>query len=979
MPSNETNAKGILLVAAQDSIFEAKFVAFYSQFQSLPGTQNYIKAHSNPAQSLPLQPEMKSGIFNQSLFIRVVGLAFFAFSFYSCSQEKRTWSSLAWHNTLAHYNGYFIAREKMKEFETTQLETYKDNYNKILEVYPFPPLGSAPAANTPMEEVIKKASIPIQRHKNSDWVDDCYQLIGQARFYKEDWENAIQTFKFINTKFKDPDSKHKAVIWLLITYTRMGDYSNAKSVIAYLKKETLSKANLREGALAFAYYYQKRKEYQKMADYLAMGVELMPRGKRKGRLSHALGQLQQKYQHEPQAYASYREVLRNRPSFELEFFTRLSMAQVVEITDEKQLKKIRKNFKRMTTDLKYEEYLDKVYYEMGMFEIKQNNMTKGLALLRQSLKKSKGNTGQKPYTYMKLAELHYKPLRSYVWAKNYYDSCFQGLDTTDDNYKFVAKRNKVLTEFVVHYQTVVREDSLLLLSRMDSNQLYALVDQMILADKEKARKEEALAKKMASGGGGGGDSGYNSAFDNLTGGPTGSGPNPSGSGGGWYFSNIGAVAAGRSDFKRKWGDRKLEDNWRRSSKEAQFSDDDPSANSDTSQAKKPDDKSIAAGGSDKKTDEKGKKEEKAPELTQAQLRQNYLKNIPVGAAGAKASHDKIMVALLEMGKIYDQQLEEPQLAADALERDVKDYPNFEKRPEALYNLCLIYRKLKKDADFERCKGILLTDHPQSLFAKLIVNPNYLLENKQRNEIIAGYYKTVFDQYKAKQFIEASNGIANIRSQFPKSDFEDKLSILSALITAKTVDISSYKLALRKFMEDYPKSNLQEFAKKCLENADKSTSGNPAVPTLDSTALASKPKAPSFNENLNQTQFFLVLIPTLNIPESDILAALSDFNSKFYPGEELSITSLPFGDNKHVMIKIQELPSKIQGMYYLKKMQESGPFKKEFKTLKPVFVLCTQENLQTLYRTKAINDYVVFYTKNYNLSKELDDDIPGFGK
>jgi hypothetical protein len=277
------------------------------------------------------------------------------------------------------------------------------------------------------------------------------------------------------------------------------------------------------------------------------------------------------------------------------------------------------------------------------------------------------------------------------------------------------------------------------------------------------------------------------------------------------------------------------------------------------------------------------------------------------------------------------------------------------------------------------KAYSSADHPQSLFAKLIVNPNYLLENKQRNEIIAGYYKTVFDQYKAKQFIEASNGIANIRSQFPKSDFEDKLSILSALITAKTVDISSYKLALRKFMEDYPKSNLQEFAKKCLENADKSTSGNPAVPTLDSTALASKPKAPSFNENLNQTQFFLVLIPTLNIPESDILAALSDFNTKFYPGEELSITSLPFGDNKHVMIKIQELPSKIQGMYYLKKMQESGPFKKEFKTLKPVFVLCTQENLQTLYRTKAINDYVVFYTKNYNLSKELDDDIPGFGK
>lgn len=955
-------------------IFEAKFRVYLFKTKSLKirKPNSFILSGSDLAR--------KKAAFRWSRFQRYGWLFILPFVFLiSCSQEKRTWTSLAWHNTLAHYNGYFIGREKMREFETGQLEQYKDNYNKILDIYPFPPLGSGAGANMPMEEVIKKASIPIQRHKNSKWVDDCYQLIGQARFYKEDWENAVQTFKFINTKFKDPDSKHKAVIWLLITYTRMGDYSNAKSVIAYLKKEKLSKQNLREGALAFSYYYQRKKEYEKMADYLAMAVQLMPRSKRKGRLSHALGQLHQKFQREPDAYLAYREVLRCHPSFELEFYTKLNMAQVVAIADEKQLKRIRKNFKRMTTDLKYEEYLDKVYYEMGLFEIKQNNMPKGFAFMKTSLKKSKSNTGQKPYTYMKLAELHYKPLRSYVWAKLYYDSCFQGLDTTDDNYKFVAKRQKVLSEFVVHYQTVVREDSLLRMSQMDSNQIYAIIDRMIAEDKEKKKKEEALAKKMASAADGGGGDLYNSAFDNMKGGPAGSsGPNPGGGGGSWYFSNLAAVASGRSDFKRKWGDRKLEDNWRRSSKETQFADDDPSAPTDSTQAKKDDETAKAEGKKDDKGAEKGK-DNPVVEPSLAQLRQQYLQNIPSGPAGAAESHNKIMVALLEMGKIYDQKLDEPDLAAQALERDVKDYPKFEKRPEALYNLCLIYRRQKKEADFERCKNLLLSDHPESVYAKLIVNPNYLLENKQRNEIISSYYKKVFDQYKAKQFIEASNGISNIRTQFPKSDFEDKLAVLSALITAKTVDIPSYKQALLKFKEDYPKSDLQDFASKCLENIDKASGKLPAIASLDSTALAGKPKAPTFNDNLNQVQYCLIMIPTLNIPESDILAALSDFNMKFYPGDELNITSLPFGDNKHVMIKIQELPSKIQGMYYVKKMQESGPFKKDFKNLKPIFLLTTQENLQTLYRNKNLSDYVVFYTKNYNLAKELDDDIPGFGK
>ena len=912
-------------------------------------------------------------------FLRLLLCLATAVLVHSCSQEKTGPAAMAWHNTLARYNGYFIAKEKMKEFEFDQLEKYKDNYNKVLDIYPFPALGSGAGASTTMDEIVKKASIPIQRHKNSKWVDDCYQLIGQARFYKEDWENAIQSFKYINTKFKDKDARHKAVIWLLITYTRMGDVSNAKSVMAFLKKETLSKNNLRDGAMAFSYFYLKRKEYQKVSDYLSIAVELLPRGKQKARLSYALGQLHQKFKRESDAFASYSEVLRNHPSFELEFYTRLNMAQTVELADARQLKKIRKNFKRMTTDLKYEEYLDKVYYEMGLFEIKQGDMPKGLAHLRTSLKKSKSNTGQKPYTYLKLAEIHYSPLRSYVWAKQYYDSTMTGLDTTDDNYKATARRQKVLTEFVKHYTIVQTEDSLLRLANVDTTKLYAMIDSKIRAEQEKKDKADKAAKKLADAmAAGGGDAGYNSAFDNMSGGQLGNSNNASAStGGSWYFGNLVAVGAGRTDFRKKWGNRKLEDNWRRSSKETQISDDEPTQDQpDTSKAalaKSQADASPAAKGGEKK------EEKDAPKLTQAQLREPYLKDIPRNDAAIAASHAKIQVALLEVGKIYDQQLDEPHLAAEALEREVKDYPTYEKVPEALYNLCLIYRKLNKPADFERCKELLLQRHPESLYAKLLLNPNYLQENKQRNEIVAGIYKTVFDHYKANQFIEASNGISTIRAQYPKSAYEDKLAILSALITAKTVDLPTYKKELNQFLVDYPKSDLQEFAKACLKNLEKGAPG--AAPLKDSATVAStgKPAPLQFSENLDQKQFFLAMIPATNVPESDLQAAFSDFNLKFYPGDGLEITTLPFGDQKHTMIKIQGLASKIRGMYYVKKVEESGPFTKGFKNLKPVFLLVTQENLMKLYSTKALAEYKTFYDKNYNLNKTLDDDIPAFGK
>ena len=879
--------------------------------------------------------------------------------FLSCSQEKRTWTSLAWHNTLAHYNGYFLAREKMKEFEADQLLNFKDNYNRVLEVYPFPPLGSAAGANAAMEEVIKKASIPVQRHKNSRWVDDSYLLIGKARFYKEDWENAIQTLKYINTKSTDTDVKHNAVIWLLITYTRMGDISNAKSVIAYLKKETLSKQNLREGALAFAWYYQKKKDYAKMLDYLGMAVALTPRSKEKGRLSYALGQLNQKFNKDAEAEEAYRTVLRCWPGFDLEFNARMNLAEVISVSDAESVRKLRKRFLRMTKDLKYEDNLDRIYHAMGLFEIRQKDMPAGIVHLKTALKKAKAGSKQKPYTFLKLAELHYNPLRSYVWAKNYYDSTVLGLDTAEDNYKAIVKRQKVLGEFVKHYLTIQTEDSLQRLAKMDSSQLRRIVDQKIRDEQRKAEEAEKQAKKLArEQEAAAADPMNNPALGNIGGQPQGLAAQ---TGTAWYFSNPVAVANGRTDFRKKWGNRKLEDNWRRSNKQSEVSDD---QDADSLAAK--DNPDLAAGpkaGASGK-DAEPKKEEKADP---AQLRDGFMKSIPLSPQQLAESNRKLQEALLEIGKIYDQKLEEPELAIAALERDVKEFPDYEKIPEALYNLCLLYRRKKDNDAFEKAKTQLISRFPESIYAKLILNPNYLQENKQKNEIISGLYRNAYEQYKANMFIEASNGITSIRSTYPKSDFEDKLAILSALITARTVDIPTYINELKAFQQNFPKSPLQDFAALCIQNASKGS----AVPPADST-LASAPATPVYKEDLDKKHYFLALIPGSNVPESSLQAAFSDFHSKFYPGENLQVTTLPFGDNKHVMLKVQELPSKIRALYYLKKVQEAGPFKKEFKQFRPVYLLATQENMQTLYKSKDLTGYAVFFAKNYDLERELQD-------
>jgi hypothetical protein len=54
----------------------------------------------------------------------------------ACSPEKNSWTSKAFHNTTAHYNGYYYAREEIQKIEKTIWSSLTDDYGKILRIYP---------------------------------------------------------------------------------------------------------------------------------------------------------------------------------------------------------------------------------------------------------------------------------------------------------------------------------------------------------------------------------------------------------------------------------------------------------------------------------------------------------------------------------------------------------------------------------------------------------------------------------------------------------------------------------------------------------------------------------------------------------------------------------------------------------------------------------------------------------------------------
>jgi len=104
-------------------------------------------------------------------------------------------------NTTSEFNGYFNANELLIESKATLSNSFQDNYNKILPVFKYLAADNPKAQAESLDFAVEKVTTVVNLHPASDWVDDCYQLMGEAQFIKQDFEAAEETFEFMVAEF----------------------------------------------------------------------------------------------------------------------------------------------------------------------------------------------------------------------------------------------------------------------------------------------------------------------------------------------------------------------------------------------------------------------------------------------------------------------------------------------------------------------------------------------------------------------------------------------------------------------------------------------------------------------------------------------------------------------------------------------------------------------------------------------------------
>ncbi len=713
----------------------------------------------------------------------------------SCSQYSTKPVSKGYHNLTAHYNAYVIARDELEQAEATLFKTRQENYSQVLPILLPVDSTKSQAVKQFLDDAIKKASLIPERHQNSKWLDDAYILIGRARLLKQDLPNAIEVFKYVNTKGTDPDDKHTALVWLMRAYVEASDYANAQNVGEYLRAQPLNKANTRDYYLTNAYLNERQGKYAVAAAILDATFPVLPKNEVTARLHLIAGQLYDVSGQPAKAVAQYKQVAKSRPSYDQLFYANLYAIQSKGLSsDIQEAATSERTFETMLNDRKNADLKDTIYATMGLLEVRKGNIDKGIDYYRRAIQASPSST-QVPYTYQEIGRLFDQKKGDYAQAKAYYDSALAQFPRQSADYAALLTRRNTLDEFVQYKNTIYTEDSLLRLAKLPPAELNKVIDDAIRRRQEADKAQAALAQQIADRVSGGVTSIPGATNSDLS-------PDQR-----WVLYNPVALSQGRQEFQSRWGNRPLEDDWRRSTKQASDAiagtgsplNGESLANSINPNAP------LAPQDATNGTPVIG-----GPVSANQAQRDAMRAKIPFTADGQLQANQRVETALYKLGKLYKFQFNQPADAISTFEQLLNRYPNTIQKPEVYYLLHLSNEQLGKASPW---KDRLQTEFPNTTYARLTGRTTAQGSDAEARALAV--YTQIYDLYKENNLTEALARADKALGDYAGAKISDKLALLRVLLVGKLQTPDSYRQALSEFIRDFPGSPLLFRAKEML--------------------------------------------------------------------------------------------------------------------------------------------------------------------
>ncbi|MBR4214666.1 MAG: hypothetical protein IKR94_05055 [Bacteroidales bacterium] len=717
-----------------------------------------------------------------------------------CSNTKNTASRRAFHNLTAHYNVYFNANEYYNEGVQKIESDLRCDYTEILPVFKIDAPGAADIARSDMDACVQKCGKNILTHSITSkpkkhygrggmdqselefynkpdfckWIDDTYLLMGKANYVAADYDRAESSFRLVTTRFKHEPAKFEAQMWLAKTMCMQRNYTEALETISKLNSDKRHPKKLDRGIyMTYADIYIAVRKYPEAIESLQKAIDLTRNKNKKAWLIYILGDINRRCGNYNDAKENYLQVIKINPDYATVFNAKINLATVFD--EGSDTDKIKAELMRLARDENNAEYKDQIYYAMAEVERRSGNMDKALEYYKTSAHVSTTNDIQKAKSYLASANIYFDR-HDYINAQKYYDSTMTYLPKTYSEYDEISHKSENLSLLTGYINQANYQDSIQRVAAMPESRRNQIVTQIIA---DVAAREAAAQNPQQYYGGG--DNSYGVQYLGQDGNPNFAGK--------WYLYNTTSLNYGKSEFVKKWGQRRLEDNWRRKNKNTEIID-------ETEQEEVKDSATAALN-------------DRMPEY--------YLRNLPLTDSAMTVSKNIEAESWFAASDVYYEKMNDPAKAIETLLYLNQKNPKHYLMPQSLYTLYKLYKYQGENSLAEYTKGQLISNYPESGYAKILGDPDYLKNVQARKDSALRVYNLALSSFQGGSYQYCISLCTQSENTYADLKIAENFYYLEARAHGRMQNIPAMRSVLETFVKRFPKSDLLPAAKNKLES------------------------------------------------------------------------------------------------------------------------------------------------------------------
>ena len=701
---------------------------------------------------------MKKSLLNIFLFLLVVILLA------GCSRKKDKFLNKNFHSLTTKYNFLFNGNNLYAEGLSDLENDIRENFWNLIPIEKFKYYDlDDEERETNFTRSEEKATLAIQKHsmnvdgkERNPIMDQAYFLLGKSRYYDNRFIPALEAFNYILYKYPTSEYINKVKIWKEKINIRLDQNKYAIDNL----KELLEEENLltEEKSIANSYIAQafiNIEEIDSATHYLKKSNQQHKNITNNLRKTFLLAQLYQDLSISDTAYTLYSEIIDLHRKIPREFYINsfIKRSMVTDSIDAEiaELKLLTENFENNN-------FADIIFYQIAMLNLKKANLTEeldsnqldSLAVINfnKSLRSDPDDEILIAKNYRELAELNFRN-KEYLKAGLYYDSTLSELNTRSREFRRIKKKRENLDD-LIFYETLSSElDSIITLVKMSDNQREEYFNTYIL--KLQAQKEQSKQKNKNYGNSNSLDSNVNSDLALF------------------YFYNQTAVAFGKNDFKNRWGNRRLEDNWRWSIS--------PSS----------------------KADKKAKNNDVSINKDSIFSANYYIGLIPKDPLIIDSINNQRNNAYFRLGAIYKDQFEEYYISNNKLFSLLENQPLNSLIPPSKYFIYKNFLELDSLNQAEQFRNDIIVNHSDTKYATILLDPKSAIGNVQNAVEV---YQELYSKYNQQNYLKVIQECDENILNFNGEPIVTKFEFLKALAIARLYGFKEYEKALKFIKMNY---------------------------------------------------------------------------------------------------------------------------------------------------------------------------------